>query len=361
MIIFDSMAAITQGQRNLFVVPSNPNEFEQKHQEIERKLEYRGILPGMEIALGLMEEMFRRICQIGGVPGVDNLELLNAIKFNANHEAILRLNAEFRWMAEWEIDLYITGSSYTNLVSLDIYDSAWGEIVPTYVMEYICTALLAYKRGLHSTSIALLSIALEATLRDVLSTRGYSFIRGASPVDLFPYSSAEVGVDGNHYTLTFLNNMPKMPGDFLVSTGGQPIIHIYIGRKINDRKNRVDMVILTPPALLDHWSDNQPNRLAQSCVNGLGEAIRICKNIELVLTSDDLPVGVDEVIIAVRNNLIHLSEGALANPLLMIDPQGNLTVGKFLQNPAMVYDLVLQLPRVINQQYLNLRRAGFYI
>jgi hypothetical protein len=53
-----------------------------------------------------------------------------------------------------------------------------------------------------------------------------------------------------------------------------------------------------------------------------------------------------------------LSGQALTIPLTKIDSSGSLTVGDFLSNPEMVYDLIANVPRLINGQYVELRRSG---
>lgn len=72
----------------------------------------------------------------------------------------------------------------------------------------------------------------------------------------------------------------------------------------------------------------------------------------------DLPTDLDEVIQVVRNNLVHLSGQALTTPLTAIDPSGGFTLEDFLSDPRKVYDLIIGVPRFINKQYVELRRAG---
>lgn len=71
---------------------------------------------------------------------------------------------------------------------------------------------------------------------------------------------------------------------------------------------REDLLIKAPQFLIDHLAGNRIIQPAQTkSIGGLGEALSIARDIEGVITPSDLPIDVDDVIKAVRNNLIHLS------------------------------------------------------
>jgi hypothetical protein len=304
MLIFNAMASATEDRRHQFVPPLNQSEYEQKHAEIEKMLSYPGVLRGTELAFRLMEEVLNHILQSGGLPGTNTDDLMDAISFSTNQDALIRLNPQLRWMVEWAMEL--KGTEIEAPVFLDVYDKNIG----------------------------------------------------ASPVDVYPYVNASVGVDGDHYTLTFRDPMPKSPAELSASAGGQPSVEIRIRRLIKPWKKRTDLAIITPPILLDHWSSRIPVQQAQRSVSGLGEALDLSRNKENLLTPYDLPLDLDEVILAVRNNLIHLSGDALTTHLTMIDAQGDFTLGDFLDNDQMVFDLIVDIPRVINQLYIDLREKG---
>jgi HAMP domain-containing protein len=178
------------------------------------------------------------------------------------------------------------------------------------------------------------------------------------------YVKADVEVDGNKYTITFKQPTPKSTVDFIVSTGGSTTVEVDIRRTIIPRKpGRIDLTMKVPPCLLDHWSSNVIVQPAQQRVNGLGEAFDIARNKETFLQPKDLPLDFDDVIIQVRNNLIHLSGDALNAKISTIpDPDNSgdwITLGKFLETAEMVYDFMTTVPAFINQQYIELRRAGF--
>ncbi|MGA9347488.1 MAG: hypothetical protein WBW48_01625 [Anaerolineae bacterium] len=250
-VIFQSMEAVTQDRRNPFILPANPGEFEQKHEEIMRQLDYPNVLGGRETAISLMEEIGRRI-QSGGVVGVSADDVLDEVVFKTSRSSVaVRLNQDLRWAAEWIILSPILGVDEPRPVLLEIYATIWGEVVPTYVIEYVSNAIHAYHQGMRTVATVLLSIAVEATLRDVLETRGYTFNPGASPVDVFSYACADVGVAGNSYTLTFRQPMSRSPAQFPQSTGGDPTVEVRVRRVIKWRRgNRVDLSIIAPPGII---------------------------------------------------------------------------------------------------------------
>jgi hypothetical protein len=209
--------------------------------------------------------------------------------------------------------------------------------------------------------LALLSIAIEATLRDVLASKNYSFDRSSSPVDIYGFARADVGVSGNAYTLTFKEPMPLSPTDFLSTHGGKNV-EIEIRRNINSNRSRVDLLVKDPQDLIDYWSTNTiVQAAATKRVNGLGEALNIARNIERFINPSILLPDFDEVIKVIRNNLVHLSGVALNTHLPMFDyrsPVNAFTLQDFLEDDELVYDFVVNVPRFISGQYNELRRAG---
>lgn len=279
-IIFEAMVQATSAARTPFVLPTNRNEYEQKHEEIVRILSYPAALKGLEIAISLVEEIWTKLRATPG--GGTNVELLKLLSFQTNQNAKIRLSENFQWSVEWDISLHNNYVSSNSQVSVDIYKKGWGEICPTYILQYINSALHAYQHRMYAVSLALLSISVEGTLRDALATRGYTF-------------------DSNR---------------------------------------------------------NNPKR-----ISGLGEALRVSRTVENIVTSRVLPVDFDDVIKAVRNNLIHLSGTALNENLTIYaarSSSGSFTLKDFLSDPEMVFDFVINVPRFISEQYVDLRKAGHF-
>lgn len=359
--IFNAAIVAMGASHRPFKSPADSSEYEQKHNEIKSRLSRQGSQK-LLTTIQLMEEIWRQILVSGGVPGLSNDKLLETISFETTQGVLIYLTSTLRWAVQWKVPLFDSRTNYSRQVSLEIYEKDWGEVVPSYIIQYIASAINAYQQGMTAAAAALLSITVEATLRDVLATKGYSFNSGASSVDVYKYTTAEVGVDGKSYTVTFQDDkMPKSAAIFSSSINGLSTVKIEVRRVINQRKKRVDLTLKVPPELIEHWSDNTVESGAQKRVNGLGEALDIARNKEGFLTPATFPEDFEDVIKVVRNNLIHLSEEALTKPLYTFDSSGKFTLKEFLDDPETFYDFLMSIPLFVNEQYVNLRQAGYFV
>lgn len=355
-IIFDSMASITAGQKRPFVVPIDISEYEQKHEEIEAILEAADIRNKRGMSLRLMSEIWRRTkSEARTLPGDIVEGVRKAIRFDTiGKETSIELSPDLKWEASWNIKHRGLGHSET--IALEIYNSELKEIVPEYVVEYAGGAIHAYRQNMNAIAAALLSIAVEATLRDVLSKHGYSFTPGSLPVDSFKYTDADVSVSGNSYVLTFSEPSLKPPTDLHASSGGAASVSIRVRRYVNAKnQGRMDMYVLAPDYLIDHWSVSDVDKPANlKNIGGLGQALNIAR--EVFLLPSKLPVDLDDVILTVRNNLIHLSGGTLNKRLDIEDDDGNqMTLRQFLEDPWTMFSFVTYVLRFINDTYVELR------
>lgn len=357
IIIFNAMTGVNP----TFVAPINPGDFVGKHNEIERILNFPNALQGRQLGINLLESVARNVQAQGGVVGLTTQDLINAVKFATSEDVVIQLNNDIHWAANWMVEVNSGTTQETNEISLEIYDRNWGEIVPAYILEFVHSGISLYKKGMYAVTVALLSIAVEATLKDVLEPLGYSFSRGASSVDIFDYTNADIQVDGTDYKISFANPMPSLPNDFNTVSAPHGSATVRVKRVIEPRNRTLSLKIDAPTWFYDFWSTNTPIQLAQRRVNGLGEALDIARNVEGFLTPTVLPTDFDEVLSKVRNNLVHLSRNALATPLTAFDPTGAFTLGSFLENQLMVFDFVTNVPRFINEQYLSLRQSGHLV
>jgi hypothetical protein len=356
-VIFSAMSELSPR----FLVPDTPSQYDDKHSEIERIIGFAEALGGRSIVFGIAEKIGHEAVS-NGVPGVSATALIEDIYFGTLEGVTIRLTSDLRWVAEWTLNTPSVPSQQLQ-VAVEIYNQAWGETVPGYVLEYMHGGILLYMQGMYAVSVAMLSIGLEGTLRDVLVTRGYSFNPRVNSVDLFDYSEAEVGVNGPSYTVSFPSRMPQSAAKFPASVAPASSLPIRIKRVINPSDGKVSLKINAAPWFIDYWSSNVPVATAQKRVNGLGEALSIARNTEGFLLPQMLPTDIDPVLTTMRNNLIHLSGDALSTKLPDLDPTGtgSFTVGDFLARKEMVFDLITNVPKVISDQYLAIRKDGHLI
>lgn len=357
-IIFDSMAFVSAGQKKPFVGPADSSEYEPKHVEIEAMLRTADIRRWRGLPLRLMGEICRRTdAEAAKLPGGVVQGVRKTIKFDtAGGEASIEISQTSNWEASW--DVRHRSLAHSEKIALEIYTADLKEVVPDYVVEYAGSAIHAYRQNMNATAAALLSIAVEATLRDVLIERGYTFTPGTLPVDSFKYTDAGVTVSGNSYVLTFREPRLKPASDLHSSSGGAASTEIQVRRYINPKNGgRVDLYVLAPDYLIDHWSISDVDKPGNpKNVGGLGQALKIARDVEKFLLPTRLPLDLDEVILTVRNNLIHLSGETLTKRLEIEDEDGNqVTLRQFLEDPWTMFAFVTNVLRFINETYVELR------
>jgi len=359
-LLFAAMARLTAGTSSQVIAPTGPAEFGRKRNEIARIFQSPAMLRGLEIALRLFEEVYLAVDGQGGVLGSRPQDLLELLRIETEQpDETISLSKDMRWIVEWPVRLPAGGPE--TRMSCEWFARPWGAVVPPYVVNYLSSAATARRQKRNDAAVALLSIAAEATLRDVLSSRGYSFTHGAVPKDVFAYSSAQVTADAaaGTYIVKFHDAMPLGVTDFVNSFAGTPV-EIKLKRvPKNASGTRVDLNIVAPNPLYEHWTTSTVETPGALTVGGLGAALDIARNQVACVTAEDLALDFDEVLQAVRNNLVHLSGAALDAPLPRFDfLKSGFALRDFLLDDLLVQDFVAAISRFVTVQYVELRRSG---
>ena len=174
-LVFDAMAEITQRSQNQFISTNDPSQFERKYREMERRFVFRSTLAGVEICLNMMARVYEEVVSGGSVDQLQPHALLGVLVFETNRDFQIRLSESLCWAIVWTAELNTPRISEEFEIAVDIHRREWGQVVPVYVVEYLDSAISAYNRGMYAAALALLSIVVEATLRGILSTIGYTF------------------------------------------------------------------------------------------------------------------------------------------------------------------------------------------
>lgn len=359
-LLFAAMARLTNGTPSHVVAPTGPAEFARKRNEIARIFQSPMLLRGLEIALHLFEEVYRDVDAQGGVPGYRPQDLLDLLRIETEQpDETISLSTDMRWIVEWPVRLP-TGGPETRM-SCEWLARPWGAVVPPYVVNYLSSAATARRQKRNDAAVALLSIAAEATLRDVLSSHGYSFSHGTVSKDVYAYSRAQVIADAaaGTYIVKFHDAMPLDVADFGSSFAGAPV-EIKLKRvPKNMSGTRIDLNIVAPNPLHEHWTTAMVEKPGVPTVGGLGAALDIARNQVACVTAEDLALDFDEVLEAVRNNLVHLSGAALDTPLSRFDVlKKGFTLRDFLLEDLLIQDFVAAISRFVTGQYVELRRSG---
>lgn len=358
-VIFQAMSHVAHERGFAFDLPSGPVEVEGKHNEIVLSLKSEVILARRGLFFDLIDEFHLQLQRANKQVMAERLRGLIDLQI-PNHFRI-KLNHEGAWVVQWDLKVDNEALEYESGVSLVVYKRDQFQIVPWHVVEYINSGIVLFRRKAYAPALALMTIAVEATLRDLLAARGYSFQPGSSKVDIYEESNAELGVSGNFYTLT-CSPTPKDPTSLASSASGNLPVSIQIRRVINERKKRIDLQMKVPDYLLDHLSSDQVKQLGQpKTITGLGDALSIARNTEQLITPKDLPVDLDNVLKAIRNNLLHLSSTSLLTELPRYKTEsqtGVYTLADLVKDQVLVSAYVADFPRFVNDQYVRLWKSG---
>ncbi len=360
-VIFEAMTQVAPTMSVPFAPPATAAEFENKHNQIKRQFERNYGLGRQELAVRLMDQVAQKAFIENQVPPILGSALLNAITFNSSSPKVrYRMIGDRRWALEWELEYQ--GS--TVQVLLTYYDHQFGHIVSEYVVHYVHTAIQAYTVGMYGVTMALLSVVVESVLRDYLETRGYRYNPYARRRDEYDTVQAQVTAGPTSYEVRFQPGTNLTLTDFTANHGAQPI-DVKIRRKIRDNASqKVDLVISNPTELLDYWSSSAVIANPEHNVSGLGAALDIARNVANVLSPDDLPLDIDPVLTAVRNNSIHLSARSLDATVpafnYLTEPRA-CTVRDLLKFEGPILVFTRDIVNFISTLYTQLREQGHLI
>ena len=257
-------------------------------------------------------------------------------------------NERRHFAAEWSVPVSSFGQDEQQVIQLDLVDCGQNEIVPIYIVEYVKGAVLLYSQGLLKGACALMTIAMEATLRDILATRGYSYVSGTSTDDQYEFSHAVVDVNDERdkYTVSITSGNTKSIIDYCVENTNTTSHNIRIKRKKYGRSGNFELNIRDCDELIDYFSSNNIDTPGQRTISGLGAALEIARNVERIIEVSLLPPDMDTIFTGIRNNLIHLSGAGLIAAQLQ-----DQTLVEFVSNRNKVFDLINFVPQFINVKY----------
>ena len=172
-VIIDSMVVVSARQNYNFSPPSSKSQHQNKLREVDRILKRIAITRGEDFVIELLEEVWKNVKNGNGLPGVSNQDLLENIEFPFLEDSKVYLTDDLKWVVAWEI--LPSNEVGKQEITLTLQDSQLGVVIPPYVFEYLNTAIIAFKKQMFSVCLALNSIVMEATIKDVLFTKGYTF------------------------------------------------------------------------------------------------------------------------------------------------------------------------------------------
>ncbi|CAM3131901.1 hypothetical protein [Flavobacterium frigoris] len=341
--ILEATERSTLGQLNPYIISNNTDEYQLD--VIRRLIRRTADRSGQNLLIRIIEEIYVFLYS-NGVVGVSIDSFVDCTFFDLAIDNKIQYNTEWTW--KWKINV----QDYDLEINIGLRNKSHisTEIVPDHVLQYIQQSIIAFNNNRNAASLALMSIALEGTLRDALDNKGYTYNYGAPTQDVYGLCEMNIFPDANGFKVQFPNAMPQAHSLYLSNAGDPSHETFRVKRIIKGQDSFLE--IRNVNSLLDFWSLNNVVTPAQMNISGLGAAIRIARNHANFLTDLDLPSDTDNVIQTVRNNLIHLSTNALLEQVTT--SSGTISLGEYLKDKNKVSDAIISISEAINSIYNRL-------
>lgn len=336
--------ATVNDHRPIVVLPS---EIDKQIDVLKHRMLRTADRYGQSLLITWIEELYEELISSSGAIGVSISVFLNTIVIPMNDGSTVSFTSDKKWV--WSCDIEAEPDKMDIILGLRCKNYPSKEIVKDYVFHYVQQAIHAYKLNKPAVAMSLLSISLEGTLRDALEIKGYSYTPGFPTEDAYEINDMHVSklIDG--YKVSFPSGMPQNHTDFLSAPDSASHEVVRIKRLLKNGKRYLE--IRDADNLLDFWSSDRVATAGRIKIGGLGTAISIGRNQAGFLSAIDLPPDLDEVILAVRNNLIHLS-GSAMNKFVAKDIYGNnISLDEFLKNKNRVFDAVYAIGNAVARIY----------
>ena len=349
--ILNAAVRATATEQSPFII--SPGIVNDQILQIRARLRRTADKYGQILLIKLIEELFEDL-SLNSAIGVSNADFINSTVITLQGQCVIKYNFSKKWTCTWE--LIVDENNREIIIGLRDKNINPSTIVPDYVFQYIQQGVAAFKNNKFAVSLALMTIALEGTLRDALAYRGYTYNFGTPTSDVYDINEMHIHKDVGGYKVTFPNPMPSDHSVYL-SLAGDPLFKsVRIKRVIKGGNTYLE--IRDANDVLDYWSSNTIVQPGMMQIGGLGAAIDIGRNHARILSPADLPPDLDNVIKAVRNNLIHLS-GSAMNVTVATDNVGSpVTLDTFIKSKNKVFDAVCTIGDTIDVIFTKLANGS---
>lgn len=345
--LFDALCSIVP----TFSRPDNIRNYSIALNNFKGNLNFTSII-GLSRLLKIIEELVTTTYDDGDSFILESL--VPKLRFTTNDSATeIVFNEKRHYAAEWSVPVSSFGQDEQQIIQLDLFDYKQNEIVPSYIVEYVKGAVLLYSQGLLKSACALMTIAMEATLRDILATRGYSYVTGTSSDDQYAFAAAVVDVNAERdkYTISFAESNTKSITEYCTANSVTTSQSVRIKRKKYGRDGKFELSIRNCDGLIDYFSPSKVATPGKKTISGLGAALDIARNREKIIEVTLLPQDMDIIFTGIRNNLIHLSGAGLSAAQVQ-----DQKLEEFVNDRNKVFDLISFVPQFINVKYTELNQ-----
>jgi hypothetical protein len=328
------------------MVYSPTRAVENQVQEIRRKVGVIADREGQFLFIRWVEELVE-IRSIGASSHISEADLQTAATINLDDGSRIEYASSKIWTWVWDVDVDDNPDS----IRLDVRCRTFPRqnIVPHYVLSNVQQAIASFKAKGNGPAMSLLSISLESTLRDALVEKGYTYLPPNIPTqDSFKKLKINVEPDVDGYKVRFNGPMPKSHVDFLSETDDPSSLELKIKRAV---WNGDDILQISNASdLIDYWSSDHVAVAGQTKIGGLGAALDIARNREGIIDNSMFPTDLEKPILAIRNNLIHLSGEAMDREVFRTSSI-SLTLRQYIDDNEKVADALSYITELITELY----------
>lgn len=346
--ILESARNVTQTDPNPFTF--NPGgQIDAQIGEVKQRVKRGTNNYGRNLLIKIIEELNQDLYTNGGAIGVTQVDLVSTFEHSSLFGYKLLFKENNSWKFKWDVQLH----EYPDQIELTVRDKSISsdDIIPPYVLQYVIQSLSSFNQKSYLTSLALISIALEGTLRDALSEKGYTYIFGRPENDTYGIIDMDVSLNpgGNGYLVNFNGDTESSAVSYVAADGVATSETVRVKRVL--RAGRWFLEIRDVDNLKEYWSSNHVTQAGSVNIGGLGKALKVARYDEGILDGATLPSDTDEIIQKVRNNLIHLSGDALT---AAISDTNNETLETFVSSQIKVYDVISSICNTIEGLYTKI-------
>jgi len=334
-----------------FIVPQKSKDYDTSLAEFKSSLRFSSII-GFERLLKLIEGLINCIYDECDLFILETLLPKLRLATDDSKTCIV-FNDKKYFAAEWNVPVWSFGQEEQQIIHLDLFDYTQTEFVPIYIVEYVKGAVLLYSQGLLKGACALMTIAMEATLRDILAQRGYTYVTNSSSDDQYSFTDAIIDVNSEQdkFTLSISHSGVKSISEYCIANENSTQKVTRIRRKKYNNNGKFELNIRDCDDLVEYFSSSEIVMHGQKTISGLGAALNIARNREKIIEVALLPKDMDAVFTGIRNNLIHLSGAGLSTAQVQ-----DQKLEEFVNDRNKVFDLISFVPQFINAKFRELNQ-----
>lgn len=308
------------------------------------KRELRGIVMGPDVPWVFYDTITSLMRKL---PIPTRKAIIDAVSIDTGHTfERLQPNRDGTWQVVWKLETEEDENEQP--VALDWYtppDFNKAPIVPIGIIDYVAGSISLLRSNLVLPSVAVLLIALESVLWDKLVQNGVSRLS-----EKIIYKSVQWDYKKMGGKLVFtISGTDKNLGGLDAAMGIYPAEGSFNLRKVGAENSRAILRVEVEEHLLGFFATESEEKRESFAEKGLSEAVQRARKADILKI---IPVQLDETIVKLRNNLIHLAHSGLFDPSVPIPSGGQiLSHDELRRDPQLVKDLIYMVVELINNLY----------